>query len=310
VDLDELQTVRDTERSKDSLQGLEESFYVDVADHIAELKERRKQAAEEADDPFGDPEVQQLTGEIDATEQVVESIYERRVGKLVKLASFAAADMPADEDGLTREERNLFTDLVSRIKENRAHVLDVLAGEQVSEPADPTDVEPATDEPSAEPAEPSASAEPAGAARSTSTTDEPEPAAEADAGSEPTAESGSDEPRVSAADLMGEGPSEPDPNEAEHRAHEPDPGPDSEPGTEPAAESTPATSDEGGPSTEASEETVQDGVERVTLRITRDVGEIVGVDDREYDLANEDVVTLPEANAGALLQRDAAERLD
>lgn len=291
MDLDELQAVRDTERSKDSLQGLEESFYADVADHIAELKERRKQAAEEADDPFGDPEVQQLTGEIDATEQVVESIYERRVGKLVKLASFAAADMPADEDGLTREERNLFTDLVSRIKENRAHVLDVLAGEQVPGPTE-TDAEP---DPTDERQEATESAEPSSPAT-----------APAEPGADEGSKAGTDESRISAADLMGEGPSEPaseePPAETERRAHDADSEPNAEPDPEVDAESP--------PSAEASEETVQDGIERVTLRITRDVGEIVGVDDREYDLAREDVVTLPEANAGALLQRDAAERLD
>jgi DNA replication factor GINS len=50
--------------------------------------------------------------------------------------------------------------------------------------------------------------------------------------------------------------------------------------------------------------------ERTTLRITRDVGEIFGVDEREYDLASEDVVTLPTPNAEPLLARDAAERLD
>ena len=35
-----------------------------------------------------------------------------------------------------------------------------------------------------------------------------------------------------------------------------------------------------------------------------------GVDEREYDLASEDVVTLPAENADPLVQRDAAERLD
>ncbi|TKX76832.1 hypothetical protein EXE53_29765, partial [Halorubrum sp. SD626R] len=50
--------------------------------------------------------------------------------------------------------------------------------------------------------------------------------------------------------------------------------------------------------------------DRTTVRITRDVGPILGVDDREYDLASEDVVTLPAENADPLVQRDAAERLD
>jgi len=67
--------------------------------------------------------------------------YERRVGKVVKLASFAAADMPVDADGMTTEERQLFDDLVDRISENKSRVLDVLAGEAppASTDAVPTD---------------------------------------------------------------------------------------------------------------------------------------------------------------------------
>ncbi|OYR56883.1 DNA replication complex subunit Gins51, partial [Halorubrum halodurans] len=52
------------------------------------------------------------------------------------------------------------------------------------------------------------------------------------------------------------------------------------------------------------------GIDRETVRITRDVGEILGVDEREYDLASEDVVTLPTANAEPLVERDAAERIE
>jgi DNA replication factor GINS len=51
-------------------------------------------------------------------------------------------------------------------------------------------------------------------------------------------------------------------------------------------------------------------VERATVKITSDVGEIFGVDQRAYDLSPDDVVQLPEANAGPLVDRDAAERLD
>lgn len=280
MDLDELQRVRDAERSTDSLQGLSESFYADVADHIADLKEQRDRAAERADDPFGDPEVQQLTGEIDATEQVVESIYERRVGKLVKLASFAAADMPADEEGLTTEERALFSDLVDRIEDNRTRVLDELAAEEPTEPAQ-------EDEPI-----PDSGARDAAVAEEVGLDAEPDPMdgssdpGDAGTGIEPESESESgSEPEVSAADLMGE------------EGHTPEPaGPD---------RATVEDERDGEPDTGS-----ESGVERVTLRITRDVGEIVGIDDREYDLTTEDVVTLPETNAAPLVQRDAAERLE
>lgn len=273
MDLDELQSTKDTERGKDSLQHLRDSFYTDVADHIAYLKGNRNERAARADDPFDNPEVQRLTSEIDATEQLVKSIYERRVGKLVKLASFAAADMPADEEGLTTEEQELFSDLVSRIKDNRTHVLDVLAGETASEST-----------------ESAGDSEPTDSTESVETTEEARP--------EPTGESS-----VSAADLMGDGAEIEEVSSTAGAISD-----DSESRPQPAQESDEAPVEE--PSQREPSNETHEHVERATLRITRDVGEIVGIDDREYDLATDDVVSLPEANAGALVEREAAERLD
>jgi len=85
----------------------------------------------------------------------------------------------------------------------------------------------------------------------------------------------------------------------------PEPAPPGTPGTD--ASDDPAESDD-----EATADTADaaDSSDRATVRITRDVGAIFGVDEREYDLANEDVVTLPAENADPLVQRDAAEQLD
>lgn len=296
MDLDELQSVKDTERSKDSLQHLPDSFYTDVADHIASLKDERSARASEADDPFGDPEIQRLTSEIDSTEQVVESIYERRVGKLVKLASFAAADMPADEDGLTTEERELFTDLVARIKENRGHVLDVLAGENDAEMETPAQTG------STDSADPADSGDPTESNEGSTRSLEPE---ESPVASDST---------IDAADLMGDGSEDGEISSAAGAVTDgtgTTDGATMEPnGTTGSEESaSPATDDTAKPDS-GSEPDGSDGIARTTLRITRDVGEIVGIDDREYELAADDIVTLPEANAGALVQREAAERLE
>ena len=46
------------------------------------------------------------------------------------------------------------------------------------------------------------------------------------------------------------------------------------------------------------------------MRITRDVGEIFGVDEHVYTLESDDVVTLPAENAAPLLEREAAEKLE
>jgi len=50
--------------------------------------------------------------------------------------------------------------------------------------------------------------------------------------------------------------------------------------------------------------------ERLTIRLTEDVGSIQGVDGRTYDLRDGDVVTLPEQNAAPLLEKEAAVSLD
>ena len=130
--LDELQSVQSRERQTDQLQQLRATFYEEAGQFVAQLREERERAAERADDPFDAPEVNRLTDDIKTAEQTVEAIYERRVGKIVKMASLAAADMPTEDGGLTQEERTLFETMVEAIEGNRQHVLDVIAGESPS----------------------------------------------------------------------------------------------------------------------------------------------------------------------------------
>lgn len=51
-------------------------------------------------------------------------------------------------------------------------------------------------------------------------------------------------------------------------------------------------------------------VERTTVRMTADVGEIFGVDAESYELNRDDVVDLPRENADPLVDRDVAERVE
>ena len=370
MNLDELRSVRRTERQKDSLQHLRDSFYEDVAAYIAERKAERQRAAEQAADPFADPEVGQLTDEIETAEDVVESIYERRVGKVVKLASFAAADMSADTNGLTAEEKALFDDLVARIKQSRGTVLDVLSGEGEGATPDSTQVvtgdapAPASSSQVPAPAEtsdptPSAPSNPSPSEANAAETPE---ASATDPSNPPSHESGADvsapDPSGAAApdDVLAEAMGGPEPTDAdsaeadspaddstagESSGPSPDVPPDAPPdavardapvvenagdghegdGREPdggvaapmpeTTDAAPRSTGTSTGSTGSSDETAEtDGTDRITLRITEDVGQIFGVDEREYDLASEDVVTLPSTNAGPLLDRDAAERLD
>ncbi|RZV08411.1 DNA replication factor GINS [Natrinema hispanicum] len=337
MNLDELRSVQSKERKKDSLQNLRPSFYQEVGEYIADLEDERDRVAEQADDPFSSPEVGRLTDEIETAKDVVEAIYERRMGKLVKQASLAAAGMAADDEGLTAEEADLFDDLVDRISANKSRVLDVLEGVEES----PTEAggdttaaadestrldshspEPAPDQPSADESTRLDSHSPEPAPDQPSADDAPpippeEPPADSDpaAGEDPTGDASSG---VSPADVMGgDGPpiggadgvdgdamadsAVASPSQSAEREDAID-GAASNADT---ADSTAAESD-----AESSADSEAATVDRTTVRITRDIGEILGVDDREYTLTSDDIVTLPEQNAAPLVEREAAERLE
>ncbi|MFB6139749.1 MAG: hypothetical protein ABEJ26_04870 [Halosimplex sp.] len=335
MDLDELRSVQSRERQTDSLQQLRESFYRDAGEFIQQLHRERERAAEEADDPWNAPEVNRLSDDIDTAEGTVEAIYERRVGKIVKMASLAAADMPTEDEGLTAEERTLFETLVEAIERNRANVEAVIDGENpaqaVADAGPATDADPqagSTTDTEAErrrepPADPTSGADPGvpaeeggdradvptgpGALVDDDTPSPPPDGPGASANDAPTP--ANDSPAgsgVDAADLMGDG------SKAEAESGR-EPGPPA--GDDGASEPPRATAGNGGGAPDGEPASSQpDGgdpsVDRATVKITSDVGEIFGVDQRAYDLSPDDVVQLPEANAGPLVERDAAERLD
>ncbi|UIO98659.1 hypothetical protein Hbl1158_08830 [Halobaculum sp. CBA1158] len=364
MDLDELRSVQSKERRKDSLQHLRDSFYEDVAAYLDERKRRRDERAASVDKPFADEQVRKLSDEIETAEEVVESLYERRVGKVVKLASFAAAGAPTDSEGMTIQEAELFEDLVVRIEQNKDRVLDVLEGGSA------VDVDVTGDDAVTGDAEASSTREATATAEATpAAVPDSEPGSASDAGS---AAPGADGPGVgtnddggvladamggasdadAGADDDGDAATESSATPADAYAEESE---EFVPGSEPdragdagatdatsgpeaasatsgsgaasatsRAETASATPDAsgdsgGGRDTTRESDTLGDGggdgvadadSERRTVRVTRDVGEILGVDDREYDLAAEDVVTLPAENAGPLVERDAAEPIE
>jgi len=317
MNLDELRSVQSKERKKDSLQNLRPSFYQEVGEYIADLEDERDRVAEGADDPFSSPEVGRLTDEIETAKDVVEAIYERRMGKLVKQASLAAAGMAADDEGLTAEEAALFDDLVDRISANKSRVLDVLegvgespteAGADTTAAADESahpgshSPEPAPDQPPADdappipPEEPPADIDPAAGE---------EPAGDASSGVSPADVMGGDGPPIGGADgadgdAMADSAAASPSQSAEREDAIDGAASNADTADSPAAESD----------AESSADSEAATVDRTTVRITRDIGEILGVDDREYTLTSDDIVTLPEQNAAPLVEREAAERLE
>ncbi|MFC5279576.1 hypothetical protein ACFPM1_12530 [Halorubrum rubrum] len=323
MNLDELRSVQAKERRKDSLQHLRDAFYDDVAAYVSDLRAARDRRADQVDNPFSDDDVRRMSDELETAEEVAEALYERRVGKVVKLASFAAAEMSVETEGMTTEERALFEDLVARIRANKSEVLATLAGD--APPAEP-DGTPPTPESEGKATDPPRDPDPreedsvppeadpdsdvlAGAMGG-------DPAGSTDHGSpsdptDPTDPTGPIESNAPAADAEpGAASTDGGPTPVE-----PDPAPPGAPGADgPVDEEPGSIAHEPDPSgaVEPSSPGETDGsaIDRETVRITRDVGEIFGVDEREYDLASEDVVTLPTANAEPLVERDAAERIE
>ncbi|GAA0300734.1 hypothetical protein [Halarchaeum salinum] len=307
MNIDDLRATQTRERTTDGLQDLRDSFYREAAEYIADLRERREQAAAEADDPFGDEEVQSLTDEIETAEQVAEAIYERRVGKIVKQASLTAAGMGSDAEGLTAEERDLYTDLVARIESNKSRVLDVLAGEaDAATAAGPDAHAPPESDESADPAS-VVNDRAGGMADPTPPPDAPTPdadgaAADAPSDTEISNDAPSDtEASTAAAAMGGDGGSLGNDDTADGEEHE---------GEAATADDTAGEGREGDTSESGDGDTSEPDIERATLHITQDVGEVYGIDERAYTLEADDVVTLPEENVEPLLARDAAERLD
>jgi DNA replication factor GINS len=313
MNLDELQSVQARERQSSDLQHLRSSFYREVGEYIHDLTEERARLVEAADDPFSSPEVRKRSDDIETAEGTVEAIYERRVGKVVKKASIAAAGMPVDDDGLTDEEETLFEDLVDRIERNRESVLAVLDGEgpsvSCSIDGDAPEAASADPDPTPETAAPTETPADEGVDAADLMGSGPQDAgAEASSGSE-AGEAGASGAPESAPGQRADSPPEP-PTADLDPVEEPPPDPtDAGSAGETDGDSRPADRSSEDDGTAGSGETLP-GMPRTTVRITDEVGEVVGADDRDYDLGAEDVVTLPESNADVLVDKDAAERLE
>jgi len=380
MNLDELQSVRDRERQTDKPQQLRESFYADVGSFVEQLRTERDRAAERHGSPYAD-EVMRLTDEIDAAQQLVEDIHERRIGKVVKAASLEAAALSPEVDGLTTEEQALFDDLVADIEHHREDVLDTVEGEtptdtgataddsqtggeatgidaadvmgtdtadegvpsspppesadrQRSEHPNPGEMRPDTapeDRPGG--GDPTAS----GPARTDGNGSRPdEPSADGrerrptDPGGNASQNGHSDETRNGHADVSQNGHSDGTRNghsDQDRRGHAERGRADvrgaasterGEDGSDGVGE-TPGERVSDAPGWRGDRQSGTGGsveapgagtdIERERVLVTRDVDTFVGSDTRDYDLAADDVVTLPATNAEILVQRDAARRL-
>lgn len=324
MNLEELRTVQADERESDGIQPLPDSFYRDVTAYLEEIREERAELLQDTQDLYGSEEVRQLTHEIETAQEVAEAIYDRRLAKIVKHASLAAAGMTTEETGLTEEEKALYNDLVSRIEDQRELMLDRFAGRandtQVSDTGTTSDqlLRSTPDrEPDSALDELDTELEQEDSEPTSNDRERPNDEEDFDAsdtmGSESTPSMGGSQETGSVNDSNDE--SVPDSSEHAHASHTEDEAlegsssGDSDEHTTNSEDSSLNTSDA---SIEKEAEMLReefDG-EYIPIRITQDIGEIMGVDERVYHLAAGDVMMLPSENANPLIERDAAERIE
>lgn len=87
---------------------------------------------------------------------------------------------------------------------------------------------------------------------------------------------------------------------------------------DPPSDPTPSTATTGADSDGRDDSDTQDedlqqeaaAIDQLAVRVIEDIGTILGVDEREYDLAAGDVVSLPLQNAQALIEREVAEPIE
>jgi DNA replication initiation complex subunit (GINS family) len=110
------------------LQPLLRSFYKDVAEYIKDLQIEREDVLK---NPVqGSNKVnRRLEDEIKSVKEVVEIIYGRRVGKMLKVASLAAVGLRDEDISMSEEEEILFKNLVRLLRENRNVILKITSGD-------------------------------------------------------------------------------------------------------------------------------------------------------------------------------------
>lgn len=101
----------------------------------ASSKETRKSELADLDPELFDRVAEATAGGVDEEHlcKLTTELVDRRVGKIVKLASFAAADMRINRDGLTPREAELLEDLRAPMEEYRAELIPDAGGDSDGE---------------------------------------------------------------------------------------------------------------------------------------------------------------------------------
>lgn len=117
MNLDDLRLIQVKERRSEGLQELERDFYGQVRTYIQAL-EADKNKVEAV------PQAMKIDDELRSVRSVIEGIFNRRIGKIVKMASSRAGGLQESPKGATPEELDLFEQLTDLILRSRTIIMD------------------------------------------------------------------------------------------------------------------------------------------------------------------------------------------
>ncbi|MFL2521101.1 MAG: hypothetical protein ACJ0QU_01810 [Halobacteriales archaeon] len=130
MNLEDLREIQIEERTRSDLQPLLDSFYVDVSKYLQNLRVEKENILQGGVDAVDAKTVRRIDDEIKTVVGVVEAIYDRRVGKILKGASLTAAGLGERDGSLAGGEVELFRDLVELLQNNRNEILQRVSSEE------------------------------------------------------------------------------------------------------------------------------------------------------------------------------------
>ena len=123
MNLEELWKVLDKERGSSTLQKLSDDFYEKVNDYILELRDEKNKM-----DP-DDSKAILIEDELKTARIRIESIFNKRLGKIINLASSKVSGLMEQPNGLITSEKEIFEGVAKIIEEGRNAILSpVLTG--------------------------------------------------------------------------------------------------------------------------------------------------------------------------------------
>tara|TARA_B100000809_G_C15082582_1_gene510185 strand:+ start:592 stop:1236 length:645 start_codon:yes stop_codon:yes gene_type:complete len=134
MNLEDLREIQIEERTRSDLQPLLDSFYTDVSKYIQDLRVERENILEGSVDAVDAKTVRRIEDEIKTVGEVIEAIYDRRVGKILKGASLTAAGLGKRDGSLAGVEVELFRNLVELLQKNRIKILEQISSEKGDKP--------------------------------------------------------------------------------------------------------------------------------------------------------------------------------